>query len=314
MRFSERKEKKAARICRSLVEIEFLFLPFSRFSSVQYEQPPAAGSSLLRRTSSAEKVLLSLHIQTTKRESRLLFLSPFLSSSLVVGESSSASASCSQSNAFSLSLLLAGAFLELRRRDEKHLAGLEREGASTCYLKARSEMPPSPPPPLKKKKSKREVNTNQSYRVLFSSSFSSFFFSFSSLPLLPPFPSRWAEEEAEEEAAEASPRSAGAAEAAEASTRSGRAALPMQLEEAGASPRVFQFASSFVSLLSSLLSLSPSHSRCTPLTQSPTPSLTKGAVAAGAEVTAAAAEAAATGAAATTATFSETATRASKRR
>jgi hypothetical protein len=88
----------------------------------------------------------------------------------------------------------------------------------------------------------------------------------------------------------------------------------MQLEEAGASPRVFQFASSFVSLLSSLLSLSPSHSRCTPLTQSPTPSLTKGAVAAGAEVTAAAAEAAATGAAATTATFSETATRASKRR
>lgn len=107
MRFSERKEKKAARICRSLVEIEFLFLPFSRFSSVQYEQPPAAGSSLLRRTSSAEKVLLSLHIQTTKRESRLLFLSPFLSSSLVVGESSSASASCSQSNAFSLSLSLA---------------------------------------------------------------------------------------------------------------------------------------------------------------------------------------------------------------
>ena len=104
MRFSERKEKKAARICRSLVEIEFLFLPFSRFSSVQIEQPPAAGSSLLRRTSSAEKVLLSLHIQTTKRESRLLFLSPFLSSSLVVGESSSASASCSQSNAFSLSL------------------------------------------------------------------------------------------------------------------------------------------------------------------------------------------------------------------
>lgn len=161
MRFSERKEKKAARICRSLVEIEFLFLPFSRFSSVQYEQPPAAGSSLLRRTSSAEKVLLSLHIQTTKRESRLLFLSPFLSSSLVVGESSSASASCSQSNAFSLSLLLAGAFLELRRRDEKHLAGLEREGASTCYLKARSEMPPSPPPPLKKKK-KQERSEHKS--------------------------------------------------------------------------------------------------------------------------------------------------------
>ena len=253
MRFSERKEKKAARICRSLVEIEFLFLPFSRISSVQYEQPPAAGSSFLRRTSSAEKVLLSLHIQTTKRESRLLFLSPFLSSSLDVGESSSAS--CSQSNVFSLSLLLAGAFLELRRRDEKHLAGLEREGASTCYLKARSEMPPSSPPPLKKKK-KQERSEHKSYRVLFSSSFSSFFFSFSSLPLLPPFPSRWAEEEAEEEAAEASPRSAGAAEAAEASTRSGRAALPMQLEEAGASPRVFQFASSFVSLLSSLISLS----------------------------------------------------------
>ena len=158
MRFSERKEKKAARICRSLVEIEFLFLPFSRISSVQYEQPPAAGSSFLRRTSSAEKVLLSLHIQTTKRESRLLFLSPFLSSSLVVGESS-----CSQSNAFSLSLslLLAGAFLELRRRDEKHLAGLEREGASTCYLKARSEMPPSSPPPLKKKK-KQERSEHKS--------------------------------------------------------------------------------------------------------------------------------------------------------
>ena len=163
MRFSERKEKKAARICRSLVEIEFLFLPFSRISSVQYEQPPAAGSSFLRRTSSAEKVLLSLHIQTTKRESRLLFLSPFLSSSLVVGESSSVSASCSQSNAFSLSLslLLASAFLELRRRDEKHLSGLEREGASTCYLKARSEMPPSSPPPLKKKK-KQERSEHKS--------------------------------------------------------------------------------------------------------------------------------------------------------
>ena len=329
----ERKKEKTARICRFEAFSQFrkslslFFRPLSfppEPPEAQFEQA-AAGRSLVRRTSSAEKVLPSLHIQTRERET--ISPAPFFVPSSVVVESFVGvvvwtSSSLNQTPLLCLFFLRCCVSSSRRAAAEtiENLASLEREGATCCPKNSEAKSSSFFFSVLFLLQKKARVKKPRRHKSIFSEFFLFFFRSrFVSAhlsPLLPPFfRSRWAEEEADEEAeaeaAEASPRSAGAAEAV-ASTRSGRAALPMQ-EEAGASPAFFSIRINSFSLAPlAALSISLTHEFLLSFSLILN-SHTTVAVAAGAEV-AAAAEAAATGAAATTATFSETATRASKRR
>ena len=153
------KKKSCAHLSLSLVEIEFLFRPFSRASRAQFETGCSSGRQLSRETHllGGKGPAVAPH---SKRERESLSQSSFLSSRSVVVESSSASASASASNesnalCLALCLLLAAAFLELRWRDEQ-APRRSREGGSTCYPNERSEMPLLLLPSFGGKKKQRE--------------------------------------------------------------------------------------------------------------------------------------------------------------